>query len=61
MIKHCFHCIFHSLQVVKLRTAYILPFVALFAIGMLLNVELLWSLKLAIAISYYFVYYFINS
>jgi len=47
--------------VVKLRTAYILPFVALFAIGMLLNVELLWSLKLAIAISYYFVYYFINS
>jgi len=47
--------------VVKLRTAYILPFIAIFAIGMLLNVELLWPLKFAIGISYYFVWYFINS
>jgi len=45
----------------KLRTAYIFPFVAMFAIGMLLNVDLLWPLKLAVAIAYYFIWHFLNT
>jgi len=49
------------LQAVKLRAAYAFPFIAIFAIGMLLNVELLWSLKLAVAIAYYFIWHFLNS
>jgi len=60
-IVHLFVLVGYFMQVVKLRTAYIFPFIAMFAIGMLLNVELFWSLKLAIAVFYYFVWYFISS
>jgi len=51
----------YLLQVVKLRAAYAFPFVAMFAIGMLLNIELMWPLKLAIAVAYYFIWQFLNS
>jgi len=48
-------------KLAKVHVAYAFPFVAMFAIGMLLNIEMFWPLKLAIAIFYYFIWQYLNS
>ena len=48
-------------KLAKMHAAYAFPFVAIFAIGMLLNVKMFWPLKVAIAICYYFIWQYLNS